>query len=424
MAGRPSRREWGLCGGFSLWFCFCLLMPNLLSGSTELNGFFLGIWLALAGLLFPAVRGLCRLAVATPLIYRPGPALPKIRLWMLYTAVILLLWMPVFACWGPVRLAADSVDILGQALEGGLNDANPIFYTLLLRWVIGPFYRLGLTEWGAYLFGFLQMGAVAGTLAYSLVWMRRHGSGLLTGPVYTALGIHSRLTAEAWAIPLQQLGYVAAHDPQAFERENALQIERVIPVSALAQAYVPYTVDPIKRSPEFSISYFGSLSAKRDLLESWARLAGSQWSGYVYAWAAEVAGYINPRYDGGSYSFAGEEYNGSFGIFSKDLVLGLTGWDGLRPELEARARFIPPALAAFALLLCGVILALRRQTQRILGLLPVYIVWLGLLFGAPSYRRVRYMLALAFLLPAALFMALAPAESGKEGVDEANAASV
>ena len=247
---------------------------------------------------------------------------------------------------------------------------------------------------------------------------------LLTGPVYTALGIHSRLTAEAWAIPLQQLGYVAAHDPQAFERENALQIERVIPVPALAQAYVPYTVDPIKRSPEFSISYFGSLSAKRDLLESWARLAGSQWRGYVYAWAAEVAGYINPRYDGGSYSFAGEEYNGSFGIFSKDLVLGLTGWDGLRPELEARARFIPPALAAFALLLCGVILALRRQTQRILGLLPVYIVWLGLLLGAPSYMQIRYMLALAFLLPAALFMALAPAESGKEGVDEANAASV
>lgn len=526
---RPGRRECVLCGGFCLVFCFCLQIQGVLAAS--LGAAFLFFWLLLSALMFPAVLGLCRFAVQCPLRPLPAPKGPAWRTWLLYTGVILALWLPVFLCWGPVRLDVDSVQLLKQAFEGGLNDAHPILYTLLLRLILGPFYRLGLIELGAYCFGFLQMGAVAGVLAYSLLWIRRRGGGLLwtvigiglfcgttmyafqslvmwkdplfnavlalyclflydtarchgenlrrrgpaihlavltlllcflrgngwpiaavvtvvlfaafkparrrvlttllplliavklvTGPVYTALGIQSRLTAEAWAIPLQQLGAVAASEPEAFTEHNALSIENIIPVSALGQAYSPVTVDPIKANPDFNISYFGSWQAKLDLLQSWLRLLPSQWRIYLRAWAAEVTGYINPRFDGGGYSFPYEYSNGAYGITSKDLVLGLTGWNGLRDELEARAVFPPPALVIFGVILCGIILALRRQTRLLLAYLPMYLVWAGLLLGAPDYNQMRYVLVFAFLLPAAVFMALT--DGTKEGIDEAAVSSV
>lgn len=527
--GRPDRRESILCGGFCLVFCFCLQIQGVLAASLGLA--FLFFWLLMAALLFPAVLGLCRFAIRCPLRPLSAPEGPVWRTWLLYTGVILVLWMPVFLCWGPVRLDVDSVQLLKQAFEGGLNDAHPISYTLLLRFILGPFYKLGMIEVGAYLFGFMQMTVIAGVLAYTLVWIRRRGGGLLwtvmglslfcgttmyafqslvmwkdplfnavlalyclflydtarcrgenlrrrgpavqlavltlllcflrgngwpiaavvtvvlfaafkparrrvltvllpmliaikliTDPVYSALGLQSRLTAEAWAIPLQQLGAVAASEPEAFAEHNALSIENIIPVSALGQAYSPVTVDPIKASPDFNIGYFGSWQAKLDLLQSWLRLLPSQWRIYLRAWAAEVMGYINPRFDGGSYSFPYEDSNGAYGITSKDLVLWLTGWNGLRDELEVRATFPPPALVIFGVILCGIILALRRQTRLLLAYLPMYLVWVGLLLGAPSYIQLRYVLVFAFLLPAAVFMALAG--GAKEGIDEAAVSSV
>ena len=103
-------------------------------------------------------------------------------------------------------------------------------------------------------------------------------------------------------------------------------------------------------------------------------------------------------------------------------MLWLTGWNGLRDELEARATFPPPALVIFGVILCGIILALRRQPRLLLAYLPMYLVWVGLLLGAPSYIQLRYVLVFAFLLPAAVFMALAG--GAKEGIDEAAVSSV
>lgn len=526
---RPNRREILLCGSFCLFFCFCLQIQGVLAATLGLA--FLFFWLLLAALMFPAVLGLCRFAVQHPLQPTFSLTGPVWRTWLVYTGVILALWLPVFLCWGPVRLDADPVNLLKQAFEGGLNDAHPIAYTLLLRFILGPFYRLGLIELGAYFFGFMQMSVVAGVLAYTLVWVRRRGGGvlwavtgltlfcgttmyafqsllllkdpffnavlalyclflydtahcrgenlrrrgpaiqlavltlllcflrgngwlitavvtlvlfaafkparrrvltvllpiliavkLITGPVYTSLGLQSRLTAEAWAIPLQQLGAVAASEPEAFAEHNALSIENIIPVSALGEAFSPVTVDPIKASPDFNIGYFGSWQAKLDLMQSWLRLLPSQWRLYLRAWAAEVAGYVNPRFDGGSYSIPYESYNGAYGITSKDLVLGLTGWKGLRDELEMRAVFLPPALVIFGVVLCGIILILRRRTHLLLAYLPMYLVWAGLLLGAPNYIQVRYVLIFTFMIPAAGFMALAG--DAKEGIDEAAASSV
>lgn len=529
---KPGRREGLACGALGAAFCFFTLVQNAVAGTMQFDLSFLLFWVILSALLFPILLGLCRFLTHLPAVEVPtAPAGPLWRQLALYTGVILLLWLPVFLCWGPVRLDVDSVSLLEQALEGGLNDAHPILYTLLLRLILWPFYKLGLIELGAYLFGFLQMTAVAAMLAYSLVWMRRRGAGLLavglgfalfggctmyafqslvvwkdplfngvlplyclflfdtarcraenlrqkgplihfvvltlllcflrgngwpiaavvclalcalrparrriltvmlpvliavkliTGPVYTALGLQSTMTAEAWAVPLQQLAYVASSEPEAFSPRQAETIARVIPVEAMAQNYSPITVDPVKTSSEFNAEHFGTLQGKLDLLSVWAQLLPGHWQGYLKAWLAEIAGYVSPRFDGGSYSFPYEGSNGAFGITSKDIVLGLTGWAGLRDELEARAVFFPPALMAWGLLLCGVVQLLRRRARLLLAYLPLYLVWFGLVLGAPSYMQIRYLLAFAYFIPCALFTLLASAGAAKVGIDE-KAASI
>ena len=500
-----------LCG--SIWFC--LLGQLAATGTFPFGAAFFGVWALLVALGLPSALGLLRLAVRARLPYSSTPAPRLLPLWACYTGVLLLVWLPVYLCWGPVRLDPDSVGLLTQAFEGGLNDAHPIAYTLLLKLVLWPFYRLGQMELGAYLFGALQMTLVAAMLAYSLVWMLRRGAGplltalglalfcsttlyafhslvlwkdplfngalllyslflydaarskgallctpkgaaqlvgltlavcflrgngwlicvacslallgfragrkrvitlavplllaikLLTGPVYAALGLSSPLTAEAWAIPLQQVGYVAAHSPEDFSPQQAEALGRVIPLEAMGQAYTKSTVDTIKRDPAFNLQYFGTSQGKLDLLGVWLELMPTHLGDYAIAWLNETTLYTNPRFAGGSYAYTNESENGAFGICSKDIVQYLTGSDFLRQELAARATFIPPALLAFGLAALGAALALRRQGHLVLAFLPMYLVWLGMLVGSPSAGQLRYMLVFAFSIPSALWMAFA-----------------
>lgn len=532
LCAKPTRREGLACGVFSAVFCFFTLGQNAVAGTMHFGLSFLLFWILLSALLFPILLGLCRFLVHLPAVETPAkPAGPLWRQLALYTGVILVLWLPVFLCWGPVRLDVDSVQLLEQAFLGGLNDAHPIFYTLLLRLILWPFYTLGLMELEAYVFGFLQMTAVATMLAYSLVWMRRRGAGLvavglafalfggctmyafqslviwkdplfngvlllyclflfdtarcrgenlrrkgplihfvvltlllcflrgngwpiaavvclalcalrparrrivtvllpvliavklITGPLYGALGVQNPLAAESWAVPLQQLAYVASSEPEAFRPEQAETIARIIPVEAMAESYSPITVDPVKTSSEFNADYFATARGKLDFLSVWAQLLPGHWQSYLKAWLAEVAGYVSPRFDGGSYSFPYEGSSGAFGITTKDIVLGLTGWAGLRDELEARAVFFPPALMAYGLLLCGIVQVLRRQSRLLLAYLPLYLVWVGLVLGAPNYMQIRYLLVFAYFIPCALFTLFAPVHAGKVAIDE-KAASI
>lgn len=518
---RVGKKEGILCGLFCLSVCFCLQGQLTLSGLLQFNLTFAILLLLFAATAFPACLGLCRLLAAAQIPFCPAPACSTKKRLLFYTVIILICWTPMFLCWGPIRLDVDSVQLLEQAFHGGLNDAHPIAYTLLLRLVIGPFYHLGVTELGAYLFGALQMTAVAAALAYSLVWMRQRGSGrlpvfagfalfcgttaytfqsmvawkdplfnavlllytlflfdtaccrgknlqqkkgilhfvvltlllcflrgngwliavvvccclaafapcrktlvrvflpllvaikLITGPGYAILGIQSTLGAESWAMPLQQLGYVAANAPQDFSPQQQETLSHVISVEALGQTYSSVTVDPIKTSSEFNAEYFKTTQGKLDLLSVWIQMMPSHLGDYAKAWLMETAMYTNPRFDAGTYSFPYEGSNGSFGISSKDIVSYFTGWQGLRSELESRATFIPPAILAFGLVLCGIVLVLRRQAHRLIAYLPMYLVWVGLLLGSPSYAQFRYVLVFAFALPSALFMLFAPPQEQK-----------
>ena len=137
LCARPSRREGFACGALGAVFCFFTLGQNVVAGTMQFNLAFLAFWVLLSALLFPILLGLCRFLAHLPAVDAPTtPAGPLWQQLALYTGVILVLWLPVFLCWGPVRLDVDSVQLLEQAFHGGLNDAHPIFYTLLLRLIL------------------------------------------------------------------------------------------------------------------------------------------------------------------------------------------------------------------------------------------------------------------------------------------------
>ncbi|MBU3805287.1 MAG: hypothetical protein H9882_00060 [Candidatus Fournierella pullistercoris] len=509
-------KKWAACC-FSLtgFIWFCLLGQLALSGTLPFGrGFFLA-WLFVTVLGTPILYGyIFQLSKVCP--SGSAPVEKPFKLWLCYTGILLLFWFPVFLCWGPVRLDVDSVGLLRQIFEGGLNDAHPIWYTLLLGLVLKPFAMLGQMELGAYCMGLLQMTAIAGILAYSLVWMRQkqtpnwlillsiglfcsttmyafhslvlwkdplfngtllayslclfdiaqtkgallnHRSGqvriclltlavcmlrgngwlicvvgtvgillfhgvrkkaaltllplllvikLVTGPVYDGLGLSSPLTAEAWAIPLQQLGFVASNSPEAFTPAQQEQLSRVIPLEELAACYSPSSVDPIKRSPGFQLEYFGTGQGKRDLIGVWLELMPQNLGSYTKAWLMETALYTNPRFSTQSYSFPYEDSNGAYGIYSKDIVGYFTGSHWLRDELEARAQFFPPALLAYTVLALCILMGLKGQPHRILAFVPALLVWVGMVLGAPSYAEIRYMLIFAYGIPAFVWMAFAP----------------
>ena len=105
LCARPSRREGLACGVLGTVFCFFTLGQNAMAGTMQFDLSFLAFWVLLSALCFPILLGLCRFLAHLPAADSPtAPAGPLWRQLALYTGIILVLWLPVFLCWGPVRL--------------------------------------------------------------------------------------------------------------------------------------------------------------------------------------------------------------------------------------------------------------------------------------------------------------------------------
>lgn len=174
----PTKRLWplGLFGCLNAFF-----MVAMRTALTPAGGGQWKAWLWLPFLLFAATYTLCA-AGAFVLLSRvrlsagaPEKPLPKYAL-PLAAGLLLVLWSPYLATFGPVRMSADSYDVVSQALGvAGLNDSHPIAYTLLVAAFLRPAASAGNIMLGAYLLGLAQLAMVAFTLAHATLWLRRRG---------------------------------------------------------------------------------------------------------------------------------------------------------------------------------------------------------------------------------------------------------
>lgn len=97
-----------------------------------------------------------------------------------YFGCMMACWLVVFLSFGPLRISADSYNVIQQALGNyPLNDSHPIVYTLVLRLFLSVGLQAGSLTAGAYLFGLAQMLFFGGILAYALLWLRQQGAPAL-----------------------------------------------------------------------------------------------------------------------------------------------------------------------------------------------------------------------------------------------------
>ena len=454
------------------------------------------------------------------------PSTPKKHQWLWLFLLLLACWMPLLLAYGPVRMSADSVVVIGQAVGGNpLSDAHPILYTFLVGACLRLGQMLGSILAGAYLFSLLQMAFLAAVLSYSVHWMHKNGcpallclpalacfalspvfalngltmwkdvpfnacllllvmllypicqsrgawlienrhmavflglcaavcflrgngfvlvlatcaglvlafrtrakrlllffAGLLAvialiqGPLYAAFGIGRLGTVESAAIPLQQVGRAIATGAELNDEQREI-IERFMPVESIRENYRPPSPDYIKKHPDFNTPAFNQNFG--DFMRVWLELAPQNAAEYANAWLLETLGYWKFDFAGRTV-YTEDENNGVYGIEYKDLVHRFTGFN-LRQFALDRSAFLTMGVMALAVLFACAQLIAGRQSRMALCFLPLVLLWLGLMLGAPTYSDFRYMLVFAFAMPVVVFITLSGAGRAEAGFGDVDA---
>lgn len=435
---------------------------------------------------------------------------PGRRAWGLYFVAMLALWLPVFLAYGPLRISADSYNVIQQALGNyPLTDSHPILYTLTMRLFLWPAQALGNITVGAYLFGFAQMAFLAAVLSYSLYWLRRQGAPVLftlvallyftlspvfaingftawkdipfnavlllfslylyqvaeswgelllqkggmvrflalalaacflrgngfyivlaamvaiavlyrrhwkrwlvwfvpfllavqiiLGPVYAAFGVTRLGGVESAALPLQQVARAVKNGAPLTEEQTDI-IESFIPVQAMKDAYVSASPDPIKTHPDFDGEAFDANFSR--FMSLWGQLLKTNKQVYLDAWLLQTLGYWKVDFHG--WTALTSEYEQPTGIAQHDVWQEAFGLDA-RAWYQNRTAFLNLSLMAYVALFCAAHLLATGRGRRLLFLLPMLVLWLGMMAAAPAYAEFRYLLLYALGLPALVFITL------------------
>ncbi len=421
--------------------------------------------------------------------------------------VLIFAWLAVFLSLGP-RITDDSCAVITMALEGGLNDAHPILYTLLFKAVVLPFRSMGSISAGVYTFCALQMLFSAYVLSLMLTWLRKkccslvfcivsiiffsafvfagfsvtiwkdipfnavflllimqlfdigesggkaledrknvirltitsvfmcflRGNGwlvvfcvtvvlilayrksfkrfaiplaavlivvkIVTGPIYGIIGIQSRMgTVEQLAMPIQQVA-LSIKQGAVLSEEQRESLSHFIEPETMAELYQSSSVDYIKGSAEFDRTYFNNNTG--EFLKLWLQLMPSNAGSYVKAMLLETAGYWRLGFD--SNHSLWDSFNGFMNIDRPDLINKAFGID-FAAFVRSHTQMIISLSAQVWILLYSVIRLINERKYRyLLPLTPIVIVWVGLMFGAPSYAELRYLLVLPYALPIVFYL--------------------
>lgn len=432
------------------------------------------------------------------------------KAWIKYFLALVAFWLPVFLSFGPLRISADSYNIIQQALGNyQLTDSHPILYTLVLRQFLAVGQFFGSLTLGAYFFAAAQLCFFAWVLSYCLYIMQKDGApgmyiflGLLyfglcpmfainaitlwkdipfnallllltmflfriastsanaintkagmakflllcfaicfmrgngfylvmlcmlaigiiyrrnlrkwllhflpfllfvwlvLNPLYSALGIPRLGGVERAAMPLQQVARAVKNGAPLNQSQIQL-LETIIPIEDIKSAYVSASPDPIKTHPNFNSSAFDENFA--DFMRLWRQLFKTNKQVYMDAWLLQTLGYWKVDFHG--WTSLTSEYEEGTGIVQHDVWQEAFGINSRR-YFESRTGFLTLSSMAYTVLFCAAHFAVWGRSRQVLGLLPLLLVWLGLMLGAPAYAEFRYMLLFPLSLPLVLFQVL------------------
>lgn len=223
-------------------------------------------------------------------------------------------------------------------------------------------------------------------------------SSIITGPVYSALGIEKGDLREALSLPILQVGKVVTIAGSELSAEDINLISAVLPYEQIPELYDYKVSDSLKgvfSTPVF-MENLGSYASL------WLRLGLEHPDIYTLATLEHTIGYWYPDVDYWIIAYTGfahalEE--------SAEAMSALEGPypDPMRPALQSVLSFFTSSLRKvpvvsvlfsvgfyfWVLLICGLYLLYRKAYTHMLLLVPLVVVWLTCL-ASPVFAEFRY----------------------------------
>lgn len=227
---------------------------------------------------------------------------------------------------------------------------------------------------------------------------------VITGPVYSAMGVVPSEAVESAGIPLAQMARVAALDGDMSESDRSYMNE-LLPLDRYKEVYRPSLIDPLKWNEDFNAEHLVDR-----FWTHWASMLSRNPSIFFEAWELQTFGFWAPNVKGADglpeNYLMGAPYNlvadaeASAGVAfrnllaplgdSVDVVIGLSAWS------------ISGAAVFWLLMFSAVLLVSHGRARFALPLLPFLLLYGTLFIASPIWYWPRYIVAAQFGLPVVL----------------------
>lgn len=227
---------------------------------------------------------------------------------------------------------------------------------------------------------------------------------VITGPVYSAIGVVPSEAVESVGIPLAQMVRVAALDGDMTESDRSYMNE-LLPLDRYKEVYRPSFIDPLKWNEDFNAEHL-----EDGFWTHWASMLSRNPSIYFEAWELQTFGFWAPNVIGADNLpenfLMGAPYNlmadtgASAGVAFRNLLASFG--DGVDAAIGLNAWSISGAAVFWLLVFSAVLLVSRGRPRFALPLLPFLLLYGTLFIASPIWYWPRYIVAAQFGLPVVL----------------------
>lgn len=227
---------------------------------------------------------------------------------------------------------------------------------------------------------------------------------VITGPVYSAMGVVPSEAVESAGIPLAQMARVAALDGDMSESDRSYMNE-LLPLDRYKEVYRPSLIDPLKWNEDFNAEHLVD-----GFWTHWASMLSRNPSIFFEAWELQTFGFWAPNVKGADglpeNYLMGAPYNlvadaeASAGVAFRNLLAPLG--DSVDVAIGLSAWSISGAAVFWLLMFSAVLLVSHGRARFALPLLPFLLLYGTLFIASPIWYWPRYIVAAQFGLPVVL----------------------
>lgn len=247
-----------------------------------------------------------------------------------------------------------------------------------------------------FLFRKSKAAALMPTLALALAL-------LITGPVYSALGIVPPDTIESLSIPAQHISRAIVEGAQLSEKQLEL-LSHVMDVTAVPDTYTSWLSDHIKDLVRKTGDQEYLAAHKGDFLKLWLELGLKNPGAYLRAQIGLTCGYWYPKTDGTVVYpyFTQAEANAELCLLPAPLAAVIAFMARTIPQLPLIRYFFSNGAAVWLLFILLFLCIAKKQYSKLLLFVPVLAVWLTLIIATPLDNEFRYAYSVFTTLPVLL----------------------